>query len=805
MKFHQLAQKVLEVYPALVLESVISRGFRLKIRKTLLYMTALVFVLMILNIFPQYVFHIRGALFILFSLWILFYLLESMFYSYYFSKENTIDFEVAKIVLDTKNDDITKHFLDSSLGSFVMIRLGISKKEVQRFLSERKQRVTKDEFMIVENDADPFISISEYARSILHFDIEFANFLRAFGVDGNTWKGVLDWIAQNERLAIERSAWWHRDRLSRVPSIGHEWAYGQIYKLEKYGYPISSDPVFQTISGKLTLFEESVNSLERILAKQSGANILLIAGETMMAMQWVSSLGKEVENGTVRSEIEGKKVYVLDTDAIIDSMKEKVDLEAELNSVMNQVMNAGNVILVIKDLPHFIVSADALDVDVKSLLAGALSSERLQVIAISSKRAYHETVETAHDLTRYFEKIIIPELGHDAIIQVINNEANIIESQLPVFFTYQSLQAVVKSAERFFADDTLYDKAVDILNEVATDVSKGKKLQIITKEKVEEIVEKRTGIPQGEIKDEEKDKLNNLENILHKRIVGQDLAINSISSAIRRARAGLTDSKRPTGSFLFLGPTGVGKTETTKALAEVFFGSEDKIMRVDMSEYSSDNALEKLIGSFESDAPGFLTAKIRESQYGVLLLDEFEKSRREVQDLFLQILDEGFFTDGRGEKVNARNLIIIATSNAGSALIYDAIKQNKNVILSQQEIVDKIIQDGVYRPELLNRFDGVIVFHPLDESALSNVVKLMLNSLNQRLSDKNITILETDELISYLVKIGIDPKFGARAVKRTIQDVVEKKVADAMIKGDIVNGDKIKLIPQENGDIIVQK
>lgn len=805
MKFHQLAQKVLEVYPALVLENFISRNTRMKIRKALLYLVSLVFVLMILNIFPQYIYNIRGAFFVLFSLWIMFYLLESMFYSYYFSKENSIDFQVAKIVLDTKTNDITKHFLNSELGSFVMIRLGVSKKEIQRFLSERKQVVTKDEFMIVENDADPFISVSEYARSILHFDVEFANFLRAFGVDGNTWKGVLDWVGQNERLIVERSAWWHRDRLSRVPSIGREWAYGQIYKLEKYGYPISSDPVFQTISGKLTLFEENVNSLERILAKQSGANILLIAGETMMAMQWVSALGKEVENGTVRAEIEGKKVYVLDTDAIIDSMKEKVELEAELNSVMNQVMNAGNVILVIKDLPHFIVSADALDVDIKSLLGNALASERLQVIAIANKRAYHETVETAHDLTRYFEKIIIPELGHDAIIQVINNEANIIESQLPVFFTYQSLQAVVKSAERFFADDTLYDKAVDILNEVASDVSKGRKIQIITKEKVEEIVERRTGIPQGEIKNEEKDKLNNLENILHKRIVGQDLAINSISSAIRRARAGLTDSKRLTGSFLFLGPTGVGKTETTKALAEVFFGSEDKIMRVDMSEYSSENALEKLIGSFESEAPGFLTAKIRESQYGVLLLDEFEKSRREVQDLFLQILDEGFFTDGRGEKVNARNLIIIATSNAGSALIYDAINQNKNVILSQQEIVDKIIKDGVYRPELLNRFDGVIVFHPLDENALSSVVKLMLNSLNQRLSDKNITVLETDELISYLVKIGIDPKFGARAVKRTIQDVVEKKVADAMIKGDVVNGDKIKLIPQENGDIIVQK
>ena len=323
MKFHQLSQKVLEVYPALVLENFISRNTRMKARKALLYIVCLLFVLMILNIFPQYVFNIRGAFFILFSLWIIFYLLESMFYSYYFSKDNSIDFQVAKIVLNTKTDDITKYFLNSDLGSFVMIRLGISKKEVQRFLSERKQMVTKDEFMIVENDADPFISISEYARSILHFDIEFASFLRAFGVDGNTWKGVLDWVSQNEKLIIERSAWWHRDRLSRVPSIGREWAYGQIYKLEKYGYPISSDPVFQTISGKLTLFEESVNNLERILAKQSGANILLIASETMMAMQWVSALGKEVENGTVRSEIEGKKVYVLDTDAIIDSMREK--------------------------------------------------------------------------------------------------------------------------------------------------------------------------------------------------------------------------------------------------------------------------------------------------------------------------------------------------------------------------------------------------------------------------------------------------------------------------------------------------
>ncbi len=797
MKFYELAQKVLEVYPALVLEKVFSSRFRKTFRKLLMVLLLGTFFVMILNIFPSYVFPIRGVLFILFSLWITFYLLEAMFYSYYFSKNNSVEFDLAKIIFETTTDDVTKFFLNSEIGQFVMTRLGVSQREVKRFLTERKNLVSRDEFMIIENDNDPVISISEYARSIIHFDIEFSNFLKSFGVDANIWKGAIDWVSQNQKIVLERSAWWHKDRLSRVPSIGRDWAYGQVYTLEKYAHPISSETVFQTISGKMTLFEEDVNSLERILAKQSGANILLIANETMLAMQWVSALGKEIENGTVRSEVEGKKVYVLDTDSIISSMREKVDLEAELNNVFAQIIRAENVILVIKDLPYFIMSANSLDVDAKNLLVNSLSSERMQVIAVSNKNQYHETVETSHDLTRYFEKIVVPDLGRDSIVQVINNEANIIESNMPVFFTYQSLLAVVKSAERFFADDDLYDKSVDLLGEVASASVDGKKIKIITKEKVEEIVEKRTGIPQGEIKEDEKDKLNNLENILHKRIVGQDFAINSISSAIRRSRAGLNDSKRPTGSFLFLGPTGVGKTETTKALAEVFFGSEDKIIRIDMSEYSSENALEKLMKT--------LSSKLKESQYGVLLLDEFEKSSREVHDLFLQILDEGYFTDTRGERVNARNLIIIATSNAGSSLIYESIKDDHNVILNQQEIVDQIIKEGIFRPELLNRFDGAIVFHPLDQLALKQVVKLILNSLNKRLSDKNLSIDITDELVSYLVKIGIDPKFGARAVKRTIQDVVEKKVADAIIKGEISNGDKIKLIPQENGDIIVKK
>lgn len=793
MKFPQLLQKTSEIYPAIIVENLISHVWRKRIRKGILFLIAIALIVIIFGLAPEYIFNIRGFIFVMFSFWVGLYLLDALYFSYYFAKDSPMDFEVGKIVLDT-DDDITKSFIDSEIGRFVLVRLGISKKEIERFLKERTDSVTEDEFLIIENDSDPYISISEYARSILHFDIEFARFLKTFGVDGNVWKGALDWVSRNQRKYIEREAWWHKDRLSRIPSIGRDWSYGQIYTLEKYSKPISEELVFQTIGSRLGVFEDDVNNLERILSKQSGANILLISEQSAIAMQLVSALGKEIENGTVRNEIEGKKVFVLDTELIIDSMRDKVDFEIEFNSIMSQVAHAGNIILVISDLPSFITSASALDADIKNLLSTTLDSNSVQLIAVANSQAFHETVETAHDLTQHFEKIIMPDFGYDAVIQMVENEANVIESRQSVFFTYQSLLAVVKSAERFFADDALYDKAVDLLNEVATSsiVSKNK-INFIDQNKVESVVEKRTGIPQGEINSNEQEKLSNLENILHQRIIGQNIAINAISSSMRRSRAGLTDPKRPMGSFLFLGPTGVGKTETTKALAQTFFGDEDKIIRIDMSEYTTDDALEKLIGSFERKQPGFLSSKLREAQYGVLLLDEFEKSSKNVHDLFLQVLDEGYFTDGRGERVNARNVMIIATSNAGSDAIYEATRRGLNVSLNQQEIIDSIIQKGIFRPELLNRFDGVIVFHPLDKESLQKVAVLMLESLNKRISEKNISIKITDELINYLINIGTNPQFGARAMKRAIQDEVEKIVADAIIKEEILNGDIIEI------------
>jgi ATP-dependent Clp protease ATP-binding subunit ClpA len=307
------------------------------------------------------------------------------------------------------------------------------------------------------------------------------------------------------------------------------------------------------------------------------------------------------------------------------------------------------------------------------------------------------------------------------------------------------------------------------------------------------MTETKTGVPTGEIETAEKSKLLNLEKILHQRIIGQDEAVNAISSSLRRARSGIESKNRPLGSFLFLGPTGVGKTETTKALAEVFFGDEKKIMRLDMSEYSGDNALRKLLGSFESGHVGTLTSLLRENQYGVLLLDEFEKAERPVHDLFLQILDEGIFSDMVGKKVNARSLVIIATSNAGSDIIWDFVKQNKSLAENKQQIIEQIVHQNIFRPELLNRFDGVILFHPLDETMLRQVATLMLQKLARRLEEKSLKLRIGGELVNYLVKVGSDPAFGARPINRAIQDQIEDTVARRLISGELHPGSEVVL------------
>jgi ATP-dependent Clp protease ATP-binding subunit ClpC len=309
-------------------------------------------------------------------------------------------------------------------------------------------------------------------------------------------------------------------------------------------------------------------------------------------------------------------------------------------------------------------------------------------------------------------------------------------------------------------------------------------------------------MPMGVIGKVEQDKLMHLETILRTRVIGQDDAVASIADAIRRARSGINDPKRPIGTFLFMGPTGVGKTETAKALAESYFGNAENMLRFDMSEYQEEDGFDKLVGSFEKNEPGLLTSHLRASPYALVLLDEFEKSNPKIRNLFLQILDEGFFTDYLGHKVNMRNTIIIATSNAGANLIWDAVNKGIDPVSLKKEIFTSIQTAGLYSPELLNRFDEVVIFHPLGPDVLSKIARIRLQDLAARLAaSKNITLAISDPLVEAVAKAGYDAAFGARPMNRVIQDKVEKLIANKIIQGEATSGGTVTFSPADIASI----
>src|SRR3989338_1887437 len=334
------------------------------------------------------------------------------------------------------------------------------------------------------------------------------------------------------------------------------------------------------------------------------------------------------------------------------------------------------------------------------------------------------------------------------------------------------------------------DKAIDILVELTPSMlAHGG--HIVKKVDVLRFIHEKTSIPVGDISEEERDRLLNLETILQKLVVGQEEALQVIANAMRRSGAGVRNMNRPIGTFLFLGPTGVGKTETAKALATVFFGNENAMSRLDMSEYQGDDGLERMIGGLDG-TPGALPVMLKEQPYGVLLLDEFEKTNPKVLDLFLQVLDEGIFHDAQGKKVNARNTIFIATSNAGAPRIREAMQKGIDLESVKKEIIDQIIAQGKLNPELFSRFDGIILFHSLTTEDYRKIAELMLKKLQKRLREKSINLVINDVLVSAMMTHCVDPEFGARPMARAVQEIVEQKVAEKIISGKIAEGSTVE-------------
>lgn len=475
-------------------------------------------------------------------------------------------------------------------------------------------------------------------------------------------------------------------------------------------------------------------------------------------------------------------------------------MEQRLKNILVEVSHAGDVVLFVPNIENLAGALQGGKFDITGLLSQNLKDINLQIIGTSNRASYHKFIEDKPAFADTFEVIDVHEPNQDQTIRILEEASTIIESKTGVIVTYSAIKKAVELSERYMIDKVLPGKAIDLVDQAAASISRlGKNL--LESSDIERVITEKTNVPAGLATEDEKEKLMKLETVLHERIVSQDEAINAISQAVKRSRTLKRDSKKPIGVFLFLGPTGVGKTETAKALAEVYYGSENRIIRLDMSEFNQENSIYRLIGAppglSEFKEGGQLTEAVRVNPFSLILLDELEKAHPKILEVFLAIFDEGRITDSSGRPISFTNTIIVATSNAGADLIRERIKTNSTNNL-KQELIESLLTDHTFKPEFINRFDDVIVYKPLTPEEVAKVVEFMLKKLALRMERQDIDVKFSPEVISFLAKIGYDPTFGARPLQRSIQDQVEVKLSQAILEGKLTRGTTANLVVQNN-------
>lgn len=624
--------------------------------------------------------------------------------------------------------------------------------------------------------------------------------------------------------------------------------------LDKYGRNLTEcakqDKIDPVIGRK-----KEIERIIQILSRRTKNNPVLIGDPGVGKTAIAEGLAIDIAEGRVPDTLKDKILYTLDMGSLLAGAKYRGEFEERIKQVIDEVIKKGNIILFIDEM-HTIIGAGATgegSIDASNILKPCLARGEIQVIGATTIDEYRKHVEKDSGLERRFQSVLIEEPTKEDTIEILKGLRDKYEAHHKVKITDESIKAAVDLSVRYITDRFLPDKAIDLIDEAASKVrlkentptkdikdleekinnikkekeesvrgqnfEKAAKLRdeqrkaqeeldsvrnswnksykhanVVDEETIAEVVGSWTGIPVSRMMEEETERLLKLEDILHERVIGQDQAIKSICTAIRRARAGLKDPNRPIGSFLFLGPTGVGKTELSKALAEAEFGDENQIVRIDMSEYMEKHSVSRLIGSPPGyvgyDEGGQLTEAVRRKPYSVVLFDEVEKAHPDVFNVLLQVLDDGRITDSQGRTVDFKNTIIIMTSNIGSSYLLEGINPDGSIKPEAEEAVMGDLKNH-FRPEFLNRLDEIIMFKPLTKDNISNIINLLVADVNKRLADKELEIVLTDAAKDFIVENGFDPMYGARPLKRYVQKTVETLAAKLILAGNINTGDDI--------------
>ena len=581
----------------------------------------------------------------------------------------------------------------------------------------------------------------------------------------------------------------------QIAGIGEEWSYGYTPILSQYSTDLSR--YFQDPNINIDIYSHSniVNDMQSILAKPAKNNCLLVGDPGVGKKTIVNALAAKLAHGDCLGPLKYKRIRQINTARLIGGGTTN-ELVSRISSALSEAVNAGNIIIYIDNFQSLIGGGAATGgevggIDASQVLLPFLENSSLRIIASVTPDDYFARIKNNPAVAGSFGKVDVAPANPDDTLSILLDYIDSVESRYNTFFIFQTLKKVVELSDRYIHDIPFPEKALRLVEEVAIRNGGKGKLALITPEDIEAFISQKVNIPVGQADEVEKTKLLNLENFLHARVVGQNEAVNAVSDSLRRVRAGLTSGKRPVGVFLFLGPTGVGKTETAKALAESYFGSEKNMIRLDMSEYQQPDSVNRLLGS-PANPSGVLTDAISANPFSLVLLDEIEKADRNVLNVFLQVFEDGRLTDARGRVSDFTNAIIIATSNAGSEFIRENLGTMNSEML-KENLVNKLQQDGQFTPEFLNRFDGVIVYRPLTQPELEKVAVLMINSINQNLAEKKIKVDIAPDALVRLVELGNDPQFGARPMRRVIQQKVENLLAKKMLEGTVTEGQTLTI------------
>lgn len=555
-------------------------------------------------------------------------------------------------------------------------------------------------------------------------------------------------------------------------------------------YALKTEPL---INGR----EKEFRTLLEGITKIENNNILLVGDIGAGKENLVRALAYHSYGGNLGGWLNYKRVFQLLVGALTAGATNRNDLELRLQEIIAEVSHAGDVLLYIPDFQN-ILGASSYGLDLSGALLPYLKSGNLPIIATMSTGSYKTYMEK-NPLQEVFTVIHLSDVSEDNAIQMVLSEAAKIEKKYRVILSYRSVISAVQLAHRFSQDQVLPGSAVSLLETVANVVSHDKLRKTYEKtrhklvleadvvKQVEQTSHVAIALPSGQ----EIQLLLHLEDRLHERVIAQDAAVSAISEAMRRIRSGVTTSERPV-SFLFLGPTGVGKTETAKALADFYYGGQKNMIRLDMSEYMSEEGLTRLLGAppGQGNERGELTDKIHDNPASLVLLDEFEKANPQIHNLFLQVLDDGRLTDNKGQTVSFRNAIIIATSNAGSEFIREEIAKGTKIDdkTFQHNLLEQLQSKGIFKPELLNRFDDVVIFQPLGPEQVNAVINLLLDQLKKTLAEQDIKITFDPAVIAKIAEEGFDPEFGARPLRRYIQDTIEDIIAQKKLTKEIDRG-----------------